>query len=205
MAAHGRGLVLNPVLCTVFFLILPPKTNNVWFASKSNSWFYGVHLYDSTFNWKCLKDLTKTWQKRPKSWLSETFWSCFTLWSVLLAVLAMFWDLTLTISDNLKRKGNVLDPFILGYKMSIYIYTQMLATYSYICLESQQNQIDVPSQRTFCFSFGCQPAKGIGNRCKSFTGGSLDPCNRCAPASSWFEDGISALVVPFPSTQTGPI
>ena len=87
----------------------------------------------------------------------------------------------------------------------IYIYTQMLAKYSYICLESQQNQIDVPSQRTFCFSFGCQPAKGIGNRCKSFTGGSLDPCNRCAPASSWFEDGISALVVPFPSTQTGPI
>ena len=112
MAAHGRGLALSPVLCTVFCLILPPKTNNVWFASKSNSWFHGVHLYDSTFNWKCLKDLTKTWQKRPKSWLSETCWSCFTLWSVLLAVLAMFWDLTLTISDNLKQKGNVLDPFI---------------------------------------------------------------------------------------------
>ena len=44
--------------------------------------------------------------------------------------------------------------------------------YSYICLESQQNQIDVPSQRTFCFSFGCQPAKATeihGNRCFPFS------------------------------------
>ena len=32
-----------------------------------------------------------------------------------------------------------------------------------------------------------------GNRCKSFTGWSLDPCNRCAPASSWFADGILAF------------
>ena len=28
--------------------------------SKLNSWFHGVHLYDSTFNWKGLEALTKT-------------------------------------------------------------------------------------------------------------------------------------------------
>ena len=45
--------------------------------SKSNSWFHGVHLYDSTFNWKGLEALTKTWQKRPRSWLSETWLKLF--------------------------------------------------------------------------------------------------------------------------------
>ena len=33
-------------------------------------------------------------------------------------------------TDNLKRKGNVLDPFILGYKM--YYYPNVSKTYEYI-------------------------------------------------------------------------
>ena len=77
--------------------------------SKSNSWFHGVHLYDSTFNWKGLEALTKTWQKRPRSWLSETCWSCFTLLSVLVAVLAKVWDLRQS-----ETKRDFPDPFILG-------------------------------------------------------------------------------------------
>ena len=77
--------------------------------SKSNSWFHGVHLYDSTFNWKGLEALTKTWQKRPRSWLSETCWSCFTLLSVLVAVFAKVWDLRQS-----ETKRDFPDPFILG-------------------------------------------------------------------------------------------
>ena len=87
-----------------------------------------LRLY-STFNWKGLRALTKTWQKRRRSWPSETCWSCFTLLPVLLAVLAKFWDLTLTIWNE---KG-FLDPFIFRYKC-----IQMLAKHS---LEFQAHQI----------------------------------------------------------------
>ena len=107
-----------------------------------------LRLY-STFNWKGLRALTKTWQKRRRSWPSETCWSCFTLLPVLLAVLAKFWDLTLTIWNE---KG-FLDPFIFRYKC-----IQMLAKHS---LEFQAHQILMFQASVTFFSafFGCQPAK----------------------------------------------
>ena len=172
-------------------------------ASKSNSWFHGVHLYDSTFNWKGPKALTKTWQKRPRSWLSETCWSCVTLLSVLLAVLAKFWDLTLTIWNEK------------GFCRSIHVRIQMLAKHS---LESQAHQI---LSLVFQLSLAANLQRHrkpmspfhLANRSRSavkpvadaqidsqqnFTQRSLDPCNRCAPESSWF-GGAN------PSTHTAPI
>ena len=188
MAAHGRGLALSPVLCTVFCLILPPKTNNVWFASKSNSWFHGVHLYDSTFNWKCLKDLTKTWQKRPKSWLSETCWSCFTLWSVLLAVLAMFWDLTLTISDNLKTKRECLRSIHFRIQN---VYIQMLAKHIVIYVSSL-NKIRLIFQASARF-VSALVVNLLAGQWIVGSLQSLDPCNRWIPPAAK------------PSTHTAPI
>ena len=70
------------------------------------------------------------------------------------------------------------------------VYIQMLAKHSYICLESQQNQIDVPSQRTFCFSFGKtnlqRQRKSMQNLYGMIVGSLQSLCSRIVMICRWY-------------------
>ena len=78
--------------------------------SKLNSWFHGVHLYDSTFNWKGLEAFDENLTETTKVLAIRKHVEAVSLFlSVLLAVFAKVWDLRQS-----ETKRDFPDPFILG-------------------------------------------------------------------------------------------
>ena len=116
--------------------------------SKSNSWFHGVHLYDSTFNWKGLEALTKN--------LTET-----TKVLAIRNMLKLFHSLISLVGCIRKGLGPQTIWNEKGFSRSIHfrikIYTNVSKTQSRL---SSTSDFDAPIQRHFFSAFfGCQPAK----------------------------------------------
>ena len=88
---------------------------NPWSESKLSSWFHGVHLYDSIFNWK----RQRFGYLKHVEVVSLCYQSCWLCWQ-------SFGTKTLTIWNERRDFQN---QFVLGYKC-----VQMVAKHS---LESQ--------------------------------------------------------------------
>ena len=171
MAAHGRGLVLSPVLCTVFFLILPPKTNNVWLH---RSRIHGFMVCIST----TLPSLEMS--KRLDENLTETtkvlaIRNMLKLFHSLISLVGCVGNVLGPHTDNIwqsKTKRECLRSIHFRIQN---VYIQMLAKHSYV---SSLNKIRLVFQAKALFvsALGKPTCKGLpGNRCKTFMGGLLDP------------------------------